>query len=179
MTDPTSILLFYVCLFFEVSIEPELSQRAAAHAIMNRAKWNYDNIADVVLEPRKFSWTLDKAKMDEARKIIRTGVLPKRMNTIRRKAKVWVTERHKEPFTHWQGKAQIYEEKKPTWTCYRGGDTTRIFEGSNHIYCGDKDVVRPGRKPKYIIERLARRSVMRIWMKNRQRLNDDSVENDC
>jgi hypothetical protein len=176
MTDPASILLFYVCLFFEVNTEPVLAQKAAANVIMKRAEWDHKKLKKVILKPKHFSWTNDPVKLKEAKEIMRTGVLPKRMHDIRKKAYVWLSNPDKDSvWTHYQ----VHTLENPTWTCYRKGDTTVIFEGSNHVFCADKDVVKPGMKPKYIVDRLAKRSVMKIWMKNRARVLGDNFKNDC
>lgn len=171
MTDPASILLFYVCLFFEVNTEPFESQMAAAHAILNRAGGDQSKIVKIVFTPKHFSWTSDPVKLREAKKIMRTGILPARMNAMRRRAFAWLGDKQRGPWTHWQGVYQLSGKEKPTWTCYRGGITTYIPHGSAHVYCGDKDVVIPGETPRYIIKREKRR----IW----RSLRDEKFERDC
>jgi hypothetical protein len=156
-----AVLWLVINLYHEARGEPLPAQIATVQVVMTRAGWSSENVPGVIQARKQFSWTRNKNKLKQARRIVSSGSLPCEMKPLIRvvyKA-INVPFYKRTKWTHYQ--VPGYSQK---WTCWPGGVTTTIFAGSGHIFCGDIDVVKPGETPAYIKKRVKRR----VWRKEKE-----------
>lgn len=157
-----AILWLVINLYHEARGEPVEAQVAVVYVCLHRAEWKTENIRSIILMRKQFSWTTDRAKVVEAKQIIREGRLPDRMKSLVRVVyKAIAVPFYERPrLSHYQ-----VPGSSTTWTCWPGGVTTVTFPGSGHVFCGDIDVIEPGETPEYIKKRASRRA----WRKTREK----------
>lgn len=157
-----AILWLTINLYHEARGEPVEAQIAVVHVCLYRAGWKPENVRSVILKRKQFTWTSDRRKRSEAKQLVREGRVPDRMKSlvsvVYRALSVPFYERPK--LSHYQ-----VPGSSNTWTCWPGGITTVTFPGSGHVFCGDVDVVRPGKIPEYI-KKCAKR---RVWQKKKEK----------
>lgn len=150
-----AVLWLVINLYHEARSEPVEAQVAVVYVVMIRAGWNSENVPGVIQARKQFSWTGDKNKLKQASEIVSSGRLPDKMKPLIRvvyKA-INVPFYDRPNWTHYQ-----VPGSSRNWTCWPGGVTTTVFDGSGHIFCGDLDVVKPGRTPEYVKKRAKRRA---------------------
>ena len=149
-----AILWLVINLYHEARGEPIEAQIAVACATLNRAGWKLENVPDVIQAQKQFSWTSDRRKMAQARQLVREYRIPEEMKGLLKIARKALNTPHynRTALTHYKAITAT-----STWGCWPGGVTTTVFPGSGHIFCGDKDVVKPGATPAYIGQRALRR----------------------
>ena len=157
-----AVLWLVINLYHEARVEPVEAQIAVVQVCLRRANWMPENVSSVIQRPYQFSWTADRKKLAEARQLVIKSKVPGRMKKLVRVVyRALSVPFYDRPIqTHYQ-----IPGSSKKWTCWPGGVTTKTFPGSGHVFCGDMDVVRPGRMPKYI----RRRAEHRAWREKKSK----------
>ncbi|NIP53528.1 MAG: cell wall hydrolase, partial [candidate division Zixibacteria bacterium] len=99
-----AVLWLVINLYHEARGEPVEAQIAVVQVCLRRAKWKPENVPSVVQRPYQFSWTADRLKLTEARRLVRETRVPGRMKKfVRDVYRAMAVPFYKRPvWTHYQ-----------------------------------------------------------------------------